>query len=135
VWHTLCAVPDLWHPPRLWPRCAVLLYIGLTSRIIGQRLKEHTWWVKELHDQVTVRLGSLDKFTTWEDWERNDDAYDKAPTELVKKIEALLIYAHKPAYNTHSKKSIDIAEGIRIFNTGNYGQLLPEVSYTYYWGD
>ena len=109
-----------------------LLYIGLSFRLVGQRLKEH-WWLDDLQDNATVRLGSVGKFTTWEKWNEVEH-HQKSDNGLVKKIEALLIYAHKPAYNTKNKQSIDIAEGIRIFNTGNHGQLLPEISYLYHWG-
>jgi hypothetical protein len=96
----------------------VLLYIGLTARPSGVRLREH----------------SIGKFTTWEDWEQEGD-YEKAAPGLVQRIEELLIYAHQPAYNTKSKSGLVLAEGIRIFNTGRLGQLFPEVSYKYFWGE
>jgi hypothetical protein len=110
-----------------------LLYIGLTNQQVGQRLKAHTWWVNELHDPVAVRLASVGEFTTWKQWNRLEH-YDRADPELVRKIEALLIYVHKPAHNTQHKASVDLAKGIRIFNSGHFGKLLPELSYKYYWG-
>jgi hypothetical protein len=51
-------------------------------------------------------------------------------------VEALLIYAYQPAYNTKSKHNpSNQAKGLRIFNTGNVGYLLPEVSYRYFADD
>ncbi len=111
----------------------VLLYIGLTSRGINTRLKEHEWWVGDASDKVTVRFGTVGKFTSWPGWER-DEFSSKAKTETVEKIEALLIYANQPAFNTSNKKSVAKAKGMRVFNTGKMGQILPEASYTYYWG-
>jgi hypothetical protein len=82
---------------------------------------------------VTFYLGAVGEFATWEEW-NDDEPYKTADSELVKQIEALLIFAHKPAHNTKNKQDARIAEGIRIFNSGDYGQLLPEISYTYWLG-
>jgi hypothetical protein len=63
------------------------------------------------------------------------DRYIRAKPSLVDRVEALLIYAHQPAYNVMSKSSVDIAKGLTILNTGRLGHLLPEISYLYQVGD
>jgi hypothetical protein len=49
-------------------------------------------------------------------------------------VEALLIAAHQPAYNSQNKAKVEKAAGMRVFNTGRSGSLLPEVSYRYWSG-
>jgi hypothetical protein len=51
----------------------------------------------------------------------------RAKPSLVEQVEALLIYAHQPAYNSMSKGSVTVAKGLRILNTGRLGHLLPEI--------
>ncbi len=114
----------------------VLLYIGMTKRDnLNHRLSEHRW-VAEEYDQTTVYLGSIGDFSTWNEWEQDDEeTYDMPDEDLIKMVEALLIYSHQPAYNQKSKESAYAAKGIRIFNTGRIGQLFPEVSYRYFVDD
>jgi hypothetical protein len=85
---------------------------------------------------MTVRFASIGELASsdWTDWD-DGERYPKASPDLVAKVEALLIYAHQPAYNVMSKDSIEIAKGLRIMNTGRLGHLLPEVSYLYQVGD
>jgi len=109
----------------------VLLYIGKTDAGIGNRLSYHEEWVDDESDLVKVRVASVGEFTNWEEWEK-DTHYPKADANIVGKIEALLIYAHQPAYNTRGKSSLGPKIRIRIFNTGKSGLLLPELSYLYY---
>ena len=57
-------------------------------------------------------------------------------SRYIDEVERLLIYAHAPAWNSHfiDNYGKDI-RNLHIFNWGNYGQLLPEVSrdrYKYY---
>jgi len=111
----------------------VLLYIGMTSKGVKRRLKEHEGWISEEYDKVRVRIGSLGEFTTWKDWREGD--YKEAEKSLVERIEALLIYAHQPVYNKANKEQSEKAKGIRIFNSGFLGQLFPEISYRYFLGD
>ena len=80
---------------------------------------------------MTLRIASVGRFTNWKDSYAMEE-YPKAPADVVRGIEALLIYAHQPAYSTMSKTSLDSAKGIRILNTGRMGHLLPEVSSLYY---
>ena len=59
--------------------------------------------------------------------------YEHADASLVRDVEALLIYALLPAYNTQGKNSLVLGGGpLRIFNTGKFGLLLPELSSIYY---
>lgn len=111
----------------------ILLYIGMTSKGVNQRLKEHEKWVYEEYDKVSIRIGSLGQFTSWKDWSEGD--YKEAEKSLVGQIEALLIYAHQPVYNKANKEQAKKAKGIRIFNSGFLGQLFPEISYRYFLGD
>jgi hypothetical protein len=110
----------------------ILLYIGSTEKGI-QRLKEHEWWVNYEYDSIRVRLGSLGRFTTWDKWNKIEN-YKKADMKIVHKIESLLIFAHQPAYNQVNKENANKAKGIRIFNSGKFGQLFPEVSYKCFLG-
>jgi hypothetical protein len=112
----------------------ILLYIGM-AQDVEKRLAQHEAWICDECDNVSVRVGSLGQFKGWQEWEK-PGSYPKAATKIVKQIEALLIYAHQPAYNTANKSSAkEISKNIRIFNSGHYGQLLPEVSYKYYFGE
>ena len=119
----------------------VLLYIGSSvgkgsERDINTRLKEHSEWIEWEPDKVKIYLGSLGRFSNWKDWEEDEEeTYGRADLKLVEMVEALLIYANQPCYNSRNKVSANQARNIRIFNTGRYGQLLPEVSYWYYEGD
>ncbi len=79
---------------------------------------------------MTVRYGSIREFGGW----KNKKPY-LVEVSVVKKVEALLIYANQPAYNSRNKADAEIAKGIRIFNSGKLGHLLPEVSYRYFLGD
>jgi hypothetical protein len=109
----------------------VLLYIGRTARAGGQRLDEHEWWVDHECDEVVVRVGSVGSFTDWGAWEETE-RYPKAKNDLVEMIEALLIHANQPAYNSQGKQSLSVAEHFRVFNSGWFGRLLPECSTRYF---
>jgi hypothetical protein len=110
----------------------VLLYIGMAENV-SQRLEQHEEWIADECDEVTIRVGSLGLFTGWSEWEK---AYPKVDRAIVDRIEALLIYAHQPAFNSANKATAkEKSRGLRIFNSGKCGQLLPEVSYKYYFGD
>jgi len=108
-----------------------LLYIGRTESSGGKRLKDHDWWVKEESAPVSFHLASIGEFKDWPTWE-SIGAYPKATRALVQVIESLLIHAHQPAYNAQSLQAPAKSRPFRVFNTGHYGSLLPEVSYRYY---
>lgn len=110
-----------------------LLYIGKTNKDLGNRLKNHMWWINDEYEDIKFKVASIGKFTNWKDWNEND-YYEKARSHIVNGVEALLIYAHQPAYNTKSKKSLNSSKGFRLINTGKIGNLLPEISY-FYFGD
>ena len=116
----------------------VLLYIGSTEGDVADRLSQHRWWVDEEYDPMTVKIASIGVHNSIEEWSkaydkmRDDDHYPKAEPEIVRGVEALLIYAHQPAYNTSSKVSLEAGRGLRVLNTGRCGLLLPELSFAYY---
>ncbi len=109
----------------------VLLYIGKTSAGIGKRLREHEQWVNDEYDAIKVRIASVGRFNNWSDWD-DGERYPKATDRIVSAVEALLIYAHQPAYNSRGTGSLNQAKGVRVLNTGHLDHLLPEVSYLYY---
>lgn len=111
----------------------VLLYIGQSRSDLARRLTQHSAWVRDESDPVRVRLASISTFGSWETW-TSDSPYPKAEQALVDGVEALLIAAHQPAYNSQNKAQLGRSAGIRIFNTGRSGSLLPEVSYRYWSG-
>jgi len=109
----------------------VLLYIGRTGAGLNNRLSNHDTWVEDEYDLMKVRIASIGEFIGWK--QRNEiETYPKADPDIVHRIEAMLIYAHQPAYNTMNKESVKRARGIRIFNTGKSGPLLPEISFWYH---
>jgi hypothetical protein len=114
----------------------VLLYIGSTLRTPFERLREHEEWVEDEYDKMTIRFGSISEFTSasWDEHERRRP-YPRLKESVIETVEALLIYANQPAYNSRNKADAKKATGIRIFNTGRIGHLLPEVSYRYFLGD
>lgn len=114
-----------------------LLYIGKTRQKEGKRLNDHErLWGKLEADDIMVRVATLRDFATWSEWHENQASkpfVDPAEHDgIVTRIEALLIYAHQPAYCSHSIASISRpsadSEHIRVFNTGRFGPLMPEVS-------
>ena len=108
-----------------------LLYIGRTYKDLRKRLNNHMWWVNDEYDDIKLKVASVGIFTNWKDWNDNEH-YEKAPLDIINGVEALLIYAHQPAYNTMSKNSLDSSKGFRLLNTGKIGNLLPEISYLYF---
>lgn len=109
----------------------VLVYIGRTEQGLDRRIKQHQPWTQEECDQVTVYAAAIAPFESWSK-AAESEVYLRPETEIVERIEALLIYAHQPAYNRKSKDTAHAARGYRIFNTGKFGALLPEVSAKYY---
>ena len=108
-----------------------LLYIGRTERAGGKRLDEHAWWVDDESDEVLFKLASIGKFKNWKIRGKNPK-YSPPRSEIIKRIESLLIYAHQPAYNSQGKQELTEFHNIRVFNSGRSAPLLPEVSYRYF---
>lgn len=110
----------------------VLLYIGMTEQGVEKRLAQHDYWMdEERFGESQLFFGSIGPFSTWEASE-DVEVFPNPGTEIIKKVEALLILAHQPAHNNKNRKSAELASGIRIFNTNEYGSLFPEVSGKYY---
>ena len=114
----------------------VLLYIGSTLRTPFERLREHEDWIEDEYDKMTIRFGSISEFTSarWKEQEKRRP-YRRPKGSVIGAVEALLIYANQPAYNSRNKIDAKKASSIRVFNTGRIGHLLPEVSYKYFLGE
>ena len=111
-----------------------LLYIGQTSAGIKTRLGQHDDWIKDEYDKVAIRLGSISRFIGWDKWTNQDRPYvfpdyDEA---IIERVEKLLIYANQPAYNTANKNDAKNLNELRIFNTGHFGSIFPEISSWYF---
>ena len=108
------------------------VYIGMTEQGVETRLAQHDYWMdEERFGESQLYFGSIGPFTTWEASE-DVEVFPNPGTELIKKVEALLILAHQPAHNNKNRKSAELSSGIRVFNTNEYGSLFPEVSGKYY---
>lgn len=113
-----------------------LLYIGRTLR--GQaRLEEHQKWGVEEADNVSVRLASVGRISDIDQWNARSRApySDPASEDIIGAIERLLTYVHQPSYNQQDKHRARVPRGensaeVRIFNTGKFHRLLPEISST-----
>ena len=113
----------------------VLLYIGSSHRDIKRRLRTHEKeWVNEEWGDMRIRLGSIREFKTWKVQETKK-GWAKPSKAVIEAIEALLIYSNQPAYNDRNKSDAEVAQGIRIFNTGRLGSISPEISHRYFLGD
>jgi hypothetical protein len=111
----------------------VLLYVGQSRSNVRRRLTQHAAWIRDEADTVQVRVASIGRFRSWDEW-KSDTPYQRADQATVDAVEALLIAAHQPAYNSQNKAQIGRSAGIRVFNTGRSGSLLPEVSHRYWSG-
>lgn len=91
-----------------------LLYIGRTNEI-GRRFKEHHSWIKE-EWRVEIYLAVLE---------------DPA---LLSEVEALLIYAQTPPYNSSVGSPPRLPRvPLRVWNCGRHWKLYPEVSSAHPW--
>lgn len=100
----------------------VLLYIGMAQvQTFCSRIKQESWENNSDFSNIEVYVGRLagQKTIDENEWERRIEAAEK-----------LLIYAHLPALNTQSTKTIPEAEVFsnHVLNWGVYRSLLPEVS-------
>ena len=115
------------------------LYIGKTNNFAIVKLDELTGLtLHEEYDRVKVRLGSVGNWFDWDHWwNKAETPYPAPKGELKKKLEhikKLLVIANHPLYNTKYKneETIGIPHDMRIFNTGQMGRILPEISGTYF---
>lgn len=115
----------------------VLLYIGKTERGVTMRLNEHHNRFSSQVDNVKVFVASCGEFIGWSNW-KSIEKYTLIERTVISDIEALLIYAHQPAYNSSNIKSPHLNRpnvefrDFRVFNTGRRKSLLPEIS-TEFW--
>lgn len=100
----------------------VLLYIGKADQqTVGRRISQEGWEYVNDTNNIKVYIGRLHgpQIPTNDEWSREIDL-----------AESLLIYVHKPAYNSKSIASVpdfDL-QNIHILNWGNHRDILPEVS-------
>ncbi|GKU82592.1 hypothetical protein [Niallia sp. NCCP-28] len=100
----------------------VLIYIGKADRqTLGKRISQEDWINTNDSNNIKVYVGRLhgSKTPSLETWSKEIDL-----------AERLLIYVHKPAYNSKSISSLAELEiqNIHILNWGDYRSLLPELS-------
>ncbi|MGN4718480.1 hypothetical protein ACTFQ7_22070 [Bacillus cereus group sp. MYBK226-2] len=100
----------------------VLLYIGKADlQTIGQRISQENWPDTNDSNNTKIYVGRFhgSKNPTETEWSVEIDL-----------AERLLIYVHKPAYNSKGISSLTELEfqDIHILNWGNYRSLLPEIS-------
>jgi hypothetical protein len=100
----------------------VLLYIGKADlQTIGKRISQENWWDTNDSNTLMIYAGRLAGEITpdEEEWSKEIDLAEK-----------LLIYVHKPAYNSKNLMSIPDTDlhDVHILNWGDYRDLLPEVS-------
>lgn len=101
---------------------STLLYIGKSvDSCFPDRLSDHVhhhWSAAPTH----IHLGSIvsERLLSDNEW-----------TEQIDLAESILIYTHSPAWNSSNIKTIEYSrfDGVHIFNWGNRGLLLPEISY------
>jgi len=109
-----------------------LVYIGKTERGGDTRINEHSDWLDyDKYGKPKIYFASIGEFTDWES--TPDKHFEPIDSSIIGDVEALLIYAHQPAYNTMNKKTAGRSRGIRVFNTGEYGALQDEVSALFHW--
>ena len=92
----------------------------------------------EEYDRMKVRLGSVGIWFDWGHWwNKAETPYPAPKGELTNKLDSikkLLVKANHPLYNTKYKneETVGIPYDMRIFNTGQMGRILPEISGTYF---
>ncbi|MCW8331744.1 hypothetical protein MD588_23365 [Photobacterium sp. SDRW27] len=100
----------------------VLLYIGkASSQTLGVRISQHEKWLyNQDSENIRVYTGHLGG---------NVDISNEEWANQIDIAEKLLIFTHKPAYNSSNINSIpDIPVETHVFNWCDYRSLMPEVS-------
>ena len=111
----------------------VLTYIGQsTSQDITKRLEQHL-----LHREL-IYVANVIRFEDWaqsdalvrkKGWDIDDFVKEgEGDTDLISRIEELLIYSLRPADNKRNKNSAAKSWAFMIFNTGERGSIPQEVS-------
>jgi hypothetical protein len=116
-----------------------LLYIGQSnSQTFSKRLFQRWEFEESCAFPHTLRIGRIVKSKYPEDHLEWDES---RWWEIINISEKLLLHTHAPAFNKQANSGLfdikDEAKHIHIFNWGDFGDLLPEVSaYRYslkYW--
>ena len=103
----------------------VLLYIGKAEQqTFGVRISQNDhnekWAYNADTNNIKVYTGHFGS---------NEDVSDEEWSRLIDIAERLLIYTHKPAYNSASINTISqVPIEAHVFNWGDYRSLMPEVS-------
>lgn len=94
-----------------------LLYLGESDNIKGRIFSKHKNWIDREQD-ISFRYTEI----------------KESEKDYLADLESLLIFTHSPFYNTSSTSDFHKAheEDIIIYNIGERGTLLPEIS-TKYW--
>lgn len=111
----------------------VLTYIGKAVRqSVSRRLSQHDLTTE------TIYVANIRRFSSWEQSEEIDNKPEYRISDyvrtgedaslIVSQIEELLIYALWPAGNIRNKNTASGSWKYRLFNTGDLGDLPPEVS-------
>ncbi len=100
----------------------VLLYIGKADyQTLGRRISQENWIDTNDSNNTKIYAGRLygEAIPSEDEWSKEIDL-----------AERLLIYVHKPAYNSRSVASFPDAElqTVHVLNWGDHRDLLPEVS-------
>lgn len=100
----------------------VLLYIGKAAyQTLGKRISQEDWLYTNDSNNHKIYIGRL---------HGSQPLTDEIWSTYIDLAERLLIYTHKPAYNSKSIASLPDKElqDIHVINWGHYRALLPEVS-------
>lgn len=101
---------------------SVLLYVGKAAeQTFGKRISQEGWEHNRDGENIEIYVGRLSGANTPE----NDDW-----NEEIALAESLLIYAHKPAFNSSSIRNVrkKELEGVHVFNWFSHRDLMAEVS-------
>ncbi|TVY04472.1 hypothetical protein FPZ45_02510 [Cohnella terricola] len=100
----------------------VLLYIGKTGgQTFGKRILQEKWDNTNNYGDIKIHVGRLAGSVT-----PSNDIW----LQEIDLAERLLIYAHKPAFNSMSLQTVPHHDlcNVHILNWGLFNQLMPEVS-------
>ncbi|WP_241675042.1 hypothetical protein [Paenibacillus luteus] len=100
----------------------VLLYIGKTgNQTFGRRLLQEKWDNTNNYGDIKFYVGRLAGSVT---------PLSEVWLQEIDLAERLLIYAHKPAFNSMSLQTLPHQDlfKVHILNWGMFKQLMPEVS-------
>lgn len=100
----------------------VLLYIGKADQqTVGKRISQEDWDYVNDSNNIKIYIGRLHGYQTPSDPEWSYE---------IDLAERLLIYVHKPAYNSKSISTLSDTklQEVHILNWGHHRDLLPEVS-------